>query len=704
MELHIPDVPAVAPTAPSPAISGLNASEAAGLEINGYQLRDLLGEGGFAQVWSAQHIPLGRLVAVKLFKRKVEGHSPALLEEMARKEATLHARLPETLDVPRVHDFFPCAAGLAGDAYGWALVMQHLGGPSLQDRLRDLLKEHCRCGDEALRRRLSEGQAEWATADKDIDHAAYRREMVELVRAFAGVVRTAGELHKRGIVHLDITPRNIRADEQGRLYLLDCGLARNLSPKGQATNGLSRAKSHQYCSPEQYRNEVLDARSDIYALGATLHHILCLLPPNSGVDVRSGHDFMVKRDGGVAVDGINTTLDPGIARVVAAAMADSPEGRYANAESMHEAIQAWLRSPGGEPPLAEALGSLHDLLLDGMTEGLSKRGAIPYGSKVAGGKWLDLYRLVQYGLLRMEADGFRLPHLARGEARTFSTRNGEEWVEKLAMGHLTTFLLAGGANRTVSVDAGSTTLWVLRALYFHELCGHTRGDEIHSNNLIALSETKNLPLLTAWFAYGGKIERRTNAITENVATAISRGAELSATVIGINALRKKKQRQNALWPLQLVTHTGEEGPIKAAMIRKAQWVIVVLNPKKFGIWEDGIRLRPSANFPRLLSGTKRLTLVTSVPFFYGDEKAEFDARRAGFVSKVQEFVGGVPSGRFEGTLYAVPLVPACLARVSGLADLHPKMVQAGRLLDEITDMSREYPDSIICIGLEHIKG
>lgn len=143
-------------------------------------------------------------------------------------------------------------------------------------------------------------------------------------------------LHTRTppIFHLDIKPQNIKLQPDGRLVLMDFGIARE-GPGGTDTMVLSPSMSHGYSSPEQYTGEI-DARSDIYSLGATLFFLLSLqhpLPPFNRIQspITSGN-----------FQSIQPNLKPATVAIITTAMALSPSQRYESARKMLKAVDAAL--------------------------------------------------------------------------------------------------------------------------------------------------------------------------------------------------------------------------------------------------------------------------------------------------------------------------------------------------------------------------
>src|SRR5512135_134117 len=192
--------------------------------VGRYQIRREIGRGGFGAVYEAFDPQLGRVVALKALK---PGRSRHLLsEEWIQKEAEAVAKLDHPAIVT-IHDVGTCPAG----AY---LVMELLRGETLARRI----EKGPIPVDEALR--IAEQMAE------GLAHA-----------------------HSRGVLHRDLKPANVFVCEDGRVKLLDFGLAHLLG-----TGGASSGGTPAYMAPEQAAGAEVDERADVYAAGMVLGEML----------------------------------------------------------------------------------------------------------------------------------------------------------------------------------------------------------------------------------------------------------------------------------------------------------------------------------------------------------------------------------------------------------------------------------------------
>ncbi len=217
-----------------------NSVNAAGAEsppqIDGFEIIERLGQGGSASVWKARQISLQRFVVIKV-----------LGEHFARdaadiKQFRLEARLAANLKHPgivQVYDF-----GQSRDDSRYYFVMEYISGYSV---------------------------GEWMRRKKILPE----NDALVVAHGVAAALRYAWDTSR--IVHCDLKPDNIMVDGDGTVKLTDLGLAQVVSTIGHAAGRPDEfvTGTPNYMSPEQVRGDVkLDCRSDIYALGMTLYHML----------------------------------------------------------------------------------------------------------------------------------------------------------------------------------------------------------------------------------------------------------------------------------------------------------------------------------------------------------------------------------------------------------------------------------------------
>jgi serine/threonine protein kinase len=206
------------------------AAEPAGRLVAGrYRLRSLLGRGGMGSVWLAEDELLQRPVAVK----QITPSDPVSEESgrMARVHALGEARAAARVDhggTVRIHDV------VRDDGCAW-IVMEALSGRTLAAAL----------------------------------HADGPLPVDQVIHVGLSLLDVLEATHRAGIVHRDVKPANVHLCEDGRVVLLDYGIARTMGSGSAVSSGLL-AGSPAYISPEQFNSGEVGLTSDLFSLGATL--------------------------------------------------------------------------------------------------------------------------------------------------------------------------------------------------------------------------------------------------------------------------------------------------------------------------------------------------------------------------------------------------------------------------------------------------
>jgi eukaryotic-like serine/threonine-protein kinase len=204
-----------------------------------YRVQRLLGKGGMGAVYLADDEVLGELVALKVISSAFAADEAAMVTRF-RKEAAA-ARRVSSPSVIRIHDLGEARPGLL------YLSMEYFAG-----------------------RTLTEVIAQRGVVPlKDVHDM--------LVQIGAGLEAA----HQAGVIHRDLKPSNVLIGERGMIKIIDFGLATTAVGDGLTATGALLGTPH-YMAPEQVRGKPVDARSDIYALGALAYHLVCGRPPFAG--------------------------------------------------------------------------------------------------------------------------------------------------------------------------------------------------------------------------------------------------------------------------------------------------------------------------------------------------------------------------------------------------------------------------------------
>jgi tRNA A-37 threonylcarbamoyl transferase component Bud32 len=312
-----------------------------------YKLLEPLGEGGMGMVHLAEHQYLRRRVALKLLRPELR-HSSTSRARFER-EALAVARLKHP-HIVAVHD--------AGEDRGVAyLAMELVEGRGLDEELARLAGEGLRMD----QRRAARIGAEMASAL----HAA----------------------HAAGVLHRDVKPGNIRLDREDRALLLDFGLAQAEGSAAISATGIFRG-TPAYAAPEQIDDAELDARSDVYSLGATLYECLAGKPPFEGATTLQ----LFQRILSVPPAPLRASvpdLDARLERIVLRAMAKKRDERHSDAAKLERDLRGWLARSAGSEAVAAATTETRQ-----SSAPAAKRLMAPslaaMALMIAGGAWLVL--------------------------------------------------------------------------------------------------------------------------------------------------------------------------------------------------------------------------------------------------------------------------------------------------------------------------
>ncbi|MGN6251341.1 MAG: Stk1 family PASTA domain-containing Ser/Thr kinase [Marmoricola sp.] len=281
-----------------------------------YELGELLGRGGMAEVRKGTDVRLGRTVAIKRLRTDLA--SDTTFQARFRREAQSAA----SLNHPAIVSVYDTGEEVGDDGHGHSvaqpyIVMEYVAGRTLRDILRE--------GRKILPERALE--------------------------ITSGVLSALDYSHRMGIIHRDIKPGNVMLTPSGDVKVMDFGIARAVSDaQSTMTQTAAVVGTAQYLSPEQARGENVDSRSDVYSAGCLLYELLTGRPPfvgESPVSVAYQH----VREQAPVPSTLDPDLPPELDALVMKALAKRVEDRYASAAAMKADIDRYL---AGQPVQAPA--------------------------------------------------------------------------------------------------------------------------------------------------------------------------------------------------------------------------------------------------------------------------------------------------------------------------------------------------------------
>jgi eukaryotic-like serine/threonine-protein kinase len=282
-----------------------------------YELGEVLGYGGMAEVHLGRDVRLGRDVAIKLLRADL-ARDPSF-QGRFRREAQSAASLNHPSIVAVYDSGDDAEAGGASTPY---IVMEYVQGRTL----RELLE--------------AEG------------HLLPRRAL----EITAQICAALDQAHRAGIVHRDVKPGNVMLTPSGEVKVMDFGIARAVTGAASTmTQTAAVIGTAHYLSPEQARGEHVDTRSDVYSTGCLLYELLTGGPPFSG-DSAVAVAYQHVREEPVPPSRIEPDVTPPLDAIVLKAMAKNAANRYQTAGEMRADIDRALagRPVEATPLLTEA--------------------------------------------------------------------------------------------------------------------------------------------------------------------------------------------------------------------------------------------------------------------------------------------------------------------------------------------------------------
>jgi serine/threonine-protein kinase len=281
-----------------------------------YELGQVLGRGGMAEVYLAMDTRLGRTVAVKTLRADL-ARDPTFQARFRRE-----AQSAASLNHPAIVAVYDTGEDYIDGVSIPYIVMEYVEGSTLRELLhsgRKLLPERA-------------------------------------MEMTIGILQGLEYAHRNGIVHRDIKPANVMLTRNGQVKVMDFGIARAMGDSGMTMTQTSAViGTAQYLSPEQAKGEQVDARSDLYSTGCLLYELLTVRPPFVG-DSPVAVAYQHVREEPQPPSVFDPEITPEMDAIVLRALVKDPDYRYQSADEMRADIEACL---DGQPVAATAaMGSV----------------------------------------------------------------------------------------------------------------------------------------------------------------------------------------------------------------------------------------------------------------------------------------------------------------------------------------------------------
>ncbi len=271
-----------------------------GQKIDGrYEITELIGIGGMADVYKATDIMENKTVAVKILKTEFAGN-----EDFIRRFRN-ESKAIAVLSHPNIVKIFD--VGFTDKIQ--YIVMEYIDGITLKEFMEQ------------------QSVLKW----KDAIHFTIQ------------ILRALQHAHDRGIVHRDIKPQNIMLFPDGTIKVMDFGIARFSREEGKTLSDKTIGSVH-YISPEQARGDITDEKSDIYSVGAMLYEMLTGKKPFEA-DTPVAVALMHMQEAVIPLKKINEAIPEGLEEIVLHAMQKSPANRYQSASEMIKDIEIFKANP-----------------------------------------------------------------------------------------------------------------------------------------------------------------------------------------------------------------------------------------------------------------------------------------------------------------------------------------------------------------------
>ncbi len=286
----------------SPEFEGLNSADVfqEGTVLGGrYKILRVLGQGGMGSVYQARDQELDRVIALKVIRPELASN-PGILQRF--KQELILSRNVTHKNVVRIYDM--------GEAGGTKFItMEYVDGEDLRGLLSRIGK-------------LTPSEA------------------VDVIQQIGRALEAA---HAEGVIHRDLKPQNVMRDPQGRVVVMDFGLARSLEAPGMTQTG-ALVGTLEYMSPEQAMGSELDQRSDIFALGLIFFELLAGKVPYKA-DTAIASLMRRTQERAIPVCDLDNSVPKSLSAIVSRCLERDRNDRFQNARELLQQLDAWIGNP-----------------------------------------------------------------------------------------------------------------------------------------------------------------------------------------------------------------------------------------------------------------------------------------------------------------------------------------------------------------------
>jgi tetratricopeptide (TPR) repeat protein/TolB-like protein/predicted Ser/Thr protein kinase len=306
----IPYVRQMSPVTPSvPSGSTFQALQPGVLFGGRYEILGVLGQGGMGAVYKARDRELDRLIALKVIRPEL-ATDPAILQRF--KQELILARNITHKNVVRIFDL----SEVDGVRF---ISMEYVDGEDLRTLLRH--------------------QGKFTPK--------------ETIAVIEQVCRALDAAHAEGVIHRDLKPQNIMRDRNGRVVVMDFGLARSLGESGMTQTG-AIVGTIEYMSPEQAMGSHLDQRSDIFSVGLIFYELLTGRAPYEAETAIASLMKRTREDARSASE-VDASIPRSLSAIVSRCLEREPANRYHSVVELLQQLTTWEANPTITP---EALSKM----------------------------------------------------------------------------------------------------------------------------------------------------------------------------------------------------------------------------------------------------------------------------------------------------------------------------------------------------------